>query len=720
MYSTLKRYAYTFACDLKGSFIDLSIVVGIVAIFQLAVLRSVPQEWPTMLIGLIIVAVGLALFLRGLEIGVFPLGEDLSTRLAKLPHHFWIILFAFIIGFATTIAEPALIAIAHKAAFISDGTINTFVLRLIVALSVGIAIVLGVVRIIFNHPIWWYIITGYIITLIVTYFAPPEIVGLAYDSGGVTTSTVTVPILAALGIGLAATLKNRNPLIDGFGLIAFASLLPMIFVQLYGIAAYSLDFAASAPAETFEMIQHAGAQSVVWQYVMQFLTSIADVLPVILTILFFYFVVLRRKIENFSKRAAGFLLVILGLYAFVIGLELGLFPIGETLATELTLTGNLALIYLFAFCIGFATTIAEPSLTAIARKAQEVSDGAIRSKILRLFVALGVGLGILLGTYRIIQGDPIVWYIMAGYIAVIIMTYFAPRTIIAIAYDSGGVTTSCVTVPIVAALGLGLATNIPGRDPLIDGFGLIAFASLFPMIAVLGYGIVKRKYVQLYEQKIMQMESKTMSNVLEKLGNDVDDIISKEQHRQNIKRKHIITITGDSGSGVSSATKDIAEKLDYRKFSSSELFRKIAEKRGESVEELNKIAEKNTVIDSELDELLQELGEKNDLVIDSRLGYHWIRNSFKVYLTTSPETGAKRIHKDITKNKRVAENTQSLEETEHSIRKRSASRNKRFHKLYGIDVTNLDNFDLVIDTEKHSTKKVAEMIVEAYKGWVTK
>ena len=183
-------------------------------------------------------------------------------------------------------------------------------------------------------------------------------------------------------------------------------------------------------------------------------------------------------------------MVIIGLYAFILGLELGLFGLGESMAMQLTQNGNLYLVYLFGFMIGFSTTMAEPALIAVALKAKEISGGAINDLILRLFVAVGVAFGISLGAYRIVQGDPIHYYIIVGYVLVIIMTYFAPKYIIPIAYDSGGVTTSTVTVPLVAALGLGLATNIDGRSPLIDGFGLIAFASLFPMLTVMGYGIL--------------------------------------------------------------------------------------------------------------------------------------------------------------------------------------------------------------------------------------
>ncbi|NOH72497.1 DUF1538 domain-containing protein [Vibrio pectenicida] len=239
-----------------------------------------------------------------------------------------------------------------------------------------------------------------------------------------------------------------------------------------------------------------------------FKSTISDVLPIVSIIFGFQFAVLRRPITNWPQVVAGFGYVIIGLSLFLIGLELALFPLGETMAIQLTKPSFLIefgtadigsigwqdyyWVYLFAFCIGFSTTIAEPSLIAVAIKANQVSGGSIRVNGLRIAVAFGVAFGISLGSYRIVVGDPIHYYIIAGYIIVVIQTFYAPKLIVPLAYDSGGVTTSTVTVPLVAALGLGLASTVPGRNPMIDGFGLIAFASLFPIISVMGYAQITR------------------------------------------------------------------------------------------------------------------------------------------------------------------------------------------------------------------------------------
>ncbi len=226
------------------------------------------------------------------------------------------------------------------------------------------------------------------------------------------------------------------------------------------------------------------------------LGTVRDVLPIVLVVVVFQFLVLRRSLANPARVLTGFLFVLLGIALFLIGLETAIFPLGrgmaEQLITQATEGGGpgwlgYGWLYLFAFAIGFSTTMAEPSLIAVAIKAGEISGGSVGVLGLRIAVALGVAVGITLGVYRIIYGLPIHWFIIAGYIVVVIQTATAPRTMVPLAYDSGGVTTSTVTVPLVAALGLGLAGAVPGRNPLIDGFGLIAFASLFPIIAVLAY-----------------------------------------------------------------------------------------------------------------------------------------------------------------------------------------------------------------------------------------
>ena len=249
------------------------------------------------------------------------------------------------------------------------------------------------------------------------------------------------------------------------------------------------------------------------------LSTVTDVLPIVAIIFGFQLVILRQPIPHLKSVLSGFVYVLIGLTLFLVGLEEALFPAGKLMAQQLTdpefIIGTVqvigktlewddyAWVYLFAAAIGFSTTIAEPALIAVAIKANQVSAGAIGVWGLRIAVAIGAATGIALGSFRIIMGIPLHYFIIAGYIIVVIQTAFAPRMIIALAYDSGGVTTSTVTVPLVAALGLGLASTIPGRNALLDGFGLIAFTALFPIMSVMAYAQLGEWWVKRQQRKLL-------------------------------------------------------------------------------------------------------------------------------------------------------------------------------------------------------------------------
>ena len=242
----MKNSLIALSKDALFSLRDLAPIVLVIAVFQIFVIKQPVSGCMSLVIGVLLVVAGLAFFIFGLRIALFPIGENLAHALARKGSAFWLFTFSFVLGFGTTIAEPALLAVAEEAARVAVGAgviddtaeaIEGYALglRLVVALSVGVALLLGVFRILTNWSLPLMIIGGYVLVVIVTTIAPPEIVGVAYDSGGVTTSTVTVPLVTALGVGLASSLKGRNPMTDGFGLIAFASLTPILFVLLYGI-----------------------------------------------------------------------------------------------------------------------------------------------------------------------------------------------------------------------------------------------------------------------------------------------------------------------------------------------------------------------------------------------------------------------------------------------------------------------------------------------------
>lgn len=236
---------------LKQATMDLLPIVLVIAFFQAVIIRQPLPDLTEILFGGLMVVIGLSMFIQGLEMALFPLGENMAQALSRKGSLFWLLTFSFALGFSTTVAEPALIAVSKKAAEIAvqGGLLENdpktmasyaFGLRLTVALSVGVAITVGVLRILLGWPIHFMIIGGYALVILITTVAPEQIIGIAYDAGGVTTSTITVPLVTALGVGLATVIRGRNPLLDGFGLIAFASLIPMIFVMGYGIFVFGL------------------------------------------------------------------------------------------------------------------------------------------------------------------------------------------------------------------------------------------------------------------------------------------------------------------------------------------------------------------------------------------------------------------------------------------------------------------------------------------------
>ncbi|TLM82979.1 DUF1538 domain-containing protein [Pseudarthrobacter sp. NamE2] len=479
-----------FANEFVGALRNLLPIVAVVVVFQLMVFRRMPDDPLELVAGLLIVATGIGVFLQGLDLSIFPVGKNLANQFVRNGALRLLLPFGFAIGFAASIAEPAVIAVAQQAQIVSEGRINGLTLRLVIAVSVGLVLVLGILRVLRGWPIHRLLIAGYAVALTFTFVAPAEIIGLAYDAGGVTTNIVSVPLIAAIGLGLANSIRGRSLLADGFGLVALCVMVPMVGVQLYGTWVYSFGGAGDIPPPPDS---DDGPADWVLGMILGLAEMVREVLPIVGVVLFFQYIALRRRLAHPWRVVVGFVMVLVGLYAFVVGLKLGLVPLGTLMAEQLIEQGVPALILLFAVLIGFAVTMAEPALVAIGEQAQDASPGRISATAVRVIVALGVGLGIGFGVYRILVGGPFHYFIAAAYAVAMVLMFLAPRYIVALAFDLGGVTTSEVTVPLVTALGIGLAAAVEGRNVLIDGFGLIAYASIFPVIAVMVYAMVMER-----------------------------------------------------------------------------------------------------------------------------------------------------------------------------------------------------------------------------------
>lgn len=468
----------------------------VVLVFQWLLVGGPPQHLERILAGVGAFLVGVTLILRALDTAIFPVGRSLSDALIARGSLPWLLTFGFALGFSAVIAEPSLIALAHKAALVSGGRIDAPVLRLVIAASVGLMVAVGLLRSALDHPIHWYLVPGYLLLVPITWLTPPEITGLAFDAGAVSVNLITVPLLLALGLGLARALRRRNPLLDGLGLLGLAVLAPRVTVQLYGIAVCGGELASTcAGVEATTVWQTPAASDRGWAELgtalLRDLSGILQsALPMLLVVLVFQYGVIRRPLPHRASVAGGLVLLVIGLMLFVEGLRIGLFPLGYAMAGTLGGLDSLMYLYTFVFLIGFTTTLVEPALAAaISRLAVERRSG-LNTRAVHLCVAAGVGAGLALGVYRMVSGIPLE-HLFAGLIgALVLATWLAPRFIRALAYDLGGVATSDVTVPVITALGVALAAALGSGNVLLDGFGLVALASLCPILVVLAYALV--------------------------------------------------------------------------------------------------------------------------------------------------------------------------------------------------------------------------------------
>lgn len=517
---------------MKGSLFDILPILLVIIFFQVFIFQKAPENIEIILLWVIILWFWLWTFLLWLQYWIFPIWEKVTDSFIKKKWKFWLYIFSFLIWFWTTIAEPALNVVAHEAWNISLWRIDPEIMRYLISFSVWFALVIWVWRIIYGFSIHYLIIGWYILVVLLTYFTPKEIIGLAYDLWWVVAADVTVPLVAALWIWLASWINWRNPVIDWFWIIALASLTPMIFAQFYWIYIYefwSQKEIISTLNNTVETTMSFDFKSI-FNWVVH---TILNILPLILWIFFFQYLILKEKISgsDLKKIFLWLFFVVIWLYTFILWLEIWVIQIWKEIAFQLTKMNYENMIYIFAFTIGFSTTMAEPSLTAIAKKVSEISFWKITPFVLRVSVALWVAIWITLWTHRIIVWDSIQYYIMIWYVVAIILTIIWPKYIMPIAYDSWWVTTSTVSVPLITAIWVWLASSIPWRDPLIDWFGLIAFASLFPMITVSIYAIYWT-YKNNYSTQTVLFKLKYLFSI--------KNIINKEKYTEFIDEKTLV------------------------------------------------------------------------------------------------------------------------------------------------------------------------------------
>lgn len=508
-------------------------------IFQYYVLNQSIAEASLIGGGLFAVMVGLMLFMEGLKLGLMPFGETIGNTLPKKASLWVVLTIAFLLGIGVTFAEPAIGALQ-----IAGGTVDptkvpylysllttySGPLVLVVGLGVGLAAVLGTMRFIYGWSLKPMIYLTLLPTTILTIFGHlhPEvskIVGLAWDCGGVTTGPVTVPLVLALGIGVASAVGKGNSSLSGFGIVTLASLFPTLGVLILGFfVAYNVT-----PAEILAAAETAKAAAALvqpgWSEVtpgVEIVMGIRAIVPLVLFLLAVLYFVLKEKMKDVATIRYGVILAVLGMVVFNLGLTYGLAKLGDqsgslvpgAFAQIERISGSplygpimgIAVAVLFAWCLGFGATLAEPALNALGMTVENLTNGAFKKSLLMYAVAIGVGVGIAVGVAKIIYEIPLTYILVPGYVVAVFMTYLNSEEFVNIAWDSAGVTTGPVTVPLVLAMGLGFGNAVGA----VDGFGILAAASLFPILAVLTCGL----YVQM---KTKNTESKSESETLEEV-----------------------------------------------------------------------------------------------------------------------------------------------------------------------------------------------------------
>ena len=485
-------------------------------LFQLFILRQDLTDSQVIMAGLVSVIIGLMMFMEGLKVGLMPFGETIGNSLPTKSPLYVVLTVTFLLGIGVTFAEPAIGAL-KTAGSIVDVTrapylyalLNEWsdVLVLIIGMGVGLAAVLGTLRFIYGWSMKPFIYCTMVPTLGLTLYimSDPElakILGLAWDCGAVTTGPVTVPLVLSLGIGIASSAGKGHSSLSGFGIVTLASLFPIIGVMILAIfvsSTTSVDLIIANAAQLGNAVSDiTWYESTPWQ---EMILGVQAIVPLVLFLIFVMYFILNEKIKHKAMMIYGISLCVVGMVIFNIGLSYGLAKLGgqsgglvPAAFTDISLVANsplysltlgISIAALFAWFLGLGATLAEPALNALGTTVENLTNGAFRKSMLMYSVSIGVAFGIAIGVLKIIFDIPIAYLLLPGYVLGLILTALSTEEFVNIAWDSAGVTTGPVTVPLVLAMGLGFG-NAMGS---VEGFGILSMASICPIIAVLSTGL---------------------------------------------------------------------------------------------------------------------------------------------------------------------------------------------------------------------------------------
>ncbi|MBM7553983.1 DUF1538 domain-containing protein [Thalassobacillus pellis] len=442
------------------------------------------------IIGAVLIIVGLSIFLFGVDIGITPIGKTMGKTIAKT-NKIWIVVAAgLLLGFVISIAEPDLHILARQVELVTSGLISKTSIVLVVSIGIGTLIALGLVRIVFNIPLFKVLSVLYFIILVLAFFTSPEFLAISFDASGATTGALTVPFILALALGISTLKKDSKASEkDSFGLVAIASTGAIIAVMIMNIIAKTNELSGS-------LEQHKSGSTSILEHYLQEVPLIAQeitlaLLPILIIFLVFQKISFKMSIKAVRKIMTGILFTFIGLVLFLIGVNAGFMEVGTAIGHSIASLDNKSYIVIIAFVLGVVTILAEPAVHVLTHQIEDVTSGYVRRKIVMISLCIGVGIAVTLSILRILIPDLHLWhYLLPGYIIAIAMTYFVPKLFVGIAFDSGGVASGPMTATFILAFVQGAAEAIEGANVLKDGFGMIALVALTPLITLQVVGLV--------------------------------------------------------------------------------------------------------------------------------------------------------------------------------------------------------------------------------------
>lgn len=442
------------------------------------------------IIGAVLIIIGLSIFLLGVDIGITPIGQSMGAALAK-SNKVWIIGIAgLLLGFFISIAEPDLHILAGQVDMVTSGQISKSSIVIVVSLGIGLLIATGLLRIVFNIPLYKMLTVIYLLIFVLAIFTSPEFLAISFDASGATTGALTVPFILALAMGVSMLKKDSKASeMDSFGLVAIASTGAIITVMIMNILSGTDKMTGSLPTNGQL------STSIIGPFLQAFpriaLEITVALLPILLVFLVFQKISFKMSKKAVHKILKGIIFTFLGLVLFLVGVNAGFMEVGTAVGYSISSLDNKAYVIIVAFVLGLVTVMAEPAVHVLTHQVEEVTSGYVNRKAVMAALSLGIGLAVALSVIRVLVPGLQLWhYLLPGYLIAIALTYFAPKLFVGVAFDSGGVASGPMTATFILAFIQGAAEAVEGADVLVDGFGMIAMVALTPLIALQILGLI--------------------------------------------------------------------------------------------------------------------------------------------------------------------------------------------------------------------------------------